>query len=432
MYLIYWKWKVGLAVAALCERQEISYEILDDSDAPTSYDAYEVIIPSPWIPETHPIYATGRVICELDFAYQFLPHDFQIVSVTGTDGKSTTAWVIYSILEREFSVKKGVYLSGNFDVPFSATTVDILDRWEKEWIIVVEISSFMAYAIQKYQSDYSIFTNLKPDHLNWHTSLQGYMDAKMNLMNHTTKRSIVNAQVIEFARENRLKVEIPENARIFIESMACFSPRNDTIWDRTDGEDILISGIQKYKLGETSFSGVHNAMNILACTMVADELAIPSKRTKTYLKSITGLPHRLELIATKWWIQVVEDSKSTSSQSLSAALGAFGTTKNLLLIVGWSDKWDSFASLAALFSKRVKAMVCIGATKQAFSGIAERENISYLSTDVLTEWVEWLYAQRRDGDVLILSPWCASFGLFQDYLDRAEQFRSAIQKLPSE
>ena len=430
MYLIYWKWKVGSAVAALCERQGISYEICDDQAPPSSYDAYEVIIPSPWIPETHPIYATGRVICELDFAYQFLPRDYQIVSVTGTDGKSTTAWIMYSILEREFSVKKGVYLSGNFDIPFSATVLSILEKWEKNGIIVVEISSFMAFAIQKYQSDYSIFTNLKPDHLNWHTSLQWYMDAKMNLMKHTTKRSIVNAQVIEFAKDNKLDIEIPENSRIFVQSMDCLVPRNDGISDRTDGENILISGVQRYRLSETHFSGIHNAMNILACVIVADELIILSERTKEYLKSIMGLPHRLELIATKWWIQVVEDSKSTSSQSLSAALGSYGDTRNILLIVGGSDKWDNFVSLAPLFAQRVRAVACIGATKQQFMGIAEQENIPYLATDSLGDAVTWLYAQRRDGDVLMLSPGCASFGLFQDYLDRANQFRAAIQKLP--
>ena len=430
MYLIYWKWKVGSAVAALCDRQGISYEICDDQTPPSSYDAYEVIIPSPWIPETHPIYATGRVMCELDFAYQFLPRDFQIVSVTGTDGKSTVAWIMYSILEREFSVKKPVYLSGNFDIPFSSTVLDILAKWEKKGIIVVEISSFMAFAIQKYQSDYSIFTNLKPDHLNWHTSLQGYMDAKMNLMKHTTKRSIVNAQVIEFAKENTLRMELPENSRTFVKSIDYFITSNDDIVDGTDGENILISGIQKYKLSESNFSGVHNAMNILACTIVADELAIPTERTKEYLSSITGLPHRLELIATKGWIQVVEDSKSTSAQSLAAALGSYGNTRNLLLIVGWSDKWDSFASLVPLFASRVRAVACIGATKQAFVDIAKQEDIPYLATDTLSEAVTWLYWQGRDGDVLMLSPGCASFWLFQDYLDRANQFRTAIQKLP--
>jgi UDP-N-acetylmuramoylalanine-D-glutamate ligase len=122
---------------------------------------------------------------------------------------------MYNILEKEFSVKKSVYLSGNFDIPFSATILGILERGEKKGIIVVEISSFMAHSIENYTSDYSIFTNLKPDHLNWHKDLQGYMDAKMNLMRHTTRRSIVNAQVIEFARENELHINIPENIRTF-------------------------------------------------------------------------------------------------------------------------------------------------------------------------------------------------------------------------
>ncbi len=422
MYLIYGKWKVGSAVAALCERQSISYEICDDLTPPSSYDAYKAIIPSPWIPETHPIYATGRVMCELDFAYQFLPSGFQMVSVTGTDGKSTTAWIMYSILEKEFSVKKPVYLSGNFDIPFSATVLDILTKWEKKGIIVVEISSFMAFAIEKYESDYSIFTNLKPDHLNWHTSLQGYIDAKMNLMKHTNKKSIVNQQVIEFARDNQLSIQIPANIRTF--------SQNISLKDSTDGEDIRISGMRKYKLSETHFSGVHNAINILACALVANEIWICSKRVREYLKSIIGLPHRLELITIKWGIQIVEDSKSTSAQSLSAALGSYGDTRNLLLIVGWSDKWDIFASLAPMIAKRVKAMACIGATKQAFSSIAVQEVTPYIETDNLSDAVNWLYGQRNSWDVLMLSPGCASFWLFRDYLDRAHQFRDSIAKLP--
>jgi UDP-N-acetylmuramoylalanine-D-glutamate ligase len=93
----------------------------DDAHQPLSFASYEVIIPSPGISSSHPIYKTGKVMSELDFAYQFLPKDFQIVSVTGTDGKSTTAWIMYNILDKEFSVKKSVYLSGNFEIPFSAT-----------------------------------------------------------------------------------------------------------------------------------------------------------------------------------------------------------------------------------------------------------------------------------------------------------------------
>lgn len=423
MYLIYWKWKVGLAIAALCDKQKLPYEICDDTDHPESYDAYEVIIPSPGVPGFHPIYKTGKILSELDFAYQFLPADFQIISVTGTDGKSTTAWIMYNILEKEFSVKKPVYLSGNFDIPFSATVLDILQKWEKKWIIVVEISSFMAFSLKKYQSDYSIFTNFKPDHLNWHHDLQEYLDAKMNLIHSTKKQAIINQQVVTFAQQNSLQITVSENCRIFANTL--------DLRDGTDGQIIKISGRKRYALADTNFSGEHNAMNILACTVVANEMHICSKRTKEFLESIQWLPHRLEIIGEKKWIVIVEDSKSTSSQSLAAALGSFWDTKNLLLIVGWSDKWDTFSQLSPLFVSRVKAMVCMGATKEQFATIAKECRVLCLNTDDLADWVGWLYEKGAWDDVLMLSPGCASFWLFRDYLDRANQFREAIKNLPN-
>jgi UDP-N-acetylmuramoylalanine--D-glutamate ligase len=425
MILIYGKWKVGQAVAHLAEFQSISYEIRDDSDAPSSYDAYEMIIPSPGVPPTHPIYATGKVMAELDFAYQFLPRDFQIVSITWTDGKSTTSWMMYNILEKEFSVKKSVYLSGNFDIPFSATVLEILKKWEKRGIIVMEVSSFMSNMIREFRSDYAIFTNFKWDHLNWHKDLGDYLDAKMHIMEHTRRWVIMNKQVMDFARENNLKIDVPQNARIFTQGQT-----NPIGKDTTDGEDIIISWRKKYKLSETNFSGMHNAMNILSIWVVATLMKICSKRMKIYLWDIHGLPHRLEKIWEKNGITFVEDSKSTSSQSLEAALGSYGTEKNLLLIVWGSDKWDTFVHLASRFRDRVKAMSCIGATKQQFVDIAIQEHISHRATDSMQEAVEWLYSEGSADDVLILSPGCASFGLFRDYLDRANQFRHCIKNLP--
>jgi UDP-N-acetylmuramoylalanine--D-glutamate ligase len=433
MILIYWIGKVGNALASLCEYQNISYQMVDDTRAPLSYDVYEYIIPSPWVPGTHPIYQTGKILSELDFAYRFLPKGFHIISITGTDGKSTTSWMMYNILHNEYSVKENcnktvtkngknfpVYLSGNFDIPFSATVLDILKKWEKKWYIVIEISSFMSYMIREFMSDFSLFTNFKSDHLNWHRDLQEYLDAKMNLLLHTKKRAVLNNQILDFARENSLKIKIPENVRIFQ-------------WegkDKTDGENIVISGRKKYKLSETHFSGFHNAMNLLSVGIIANEMKICSKRVKKYIAEIYGLPHRLEKVWEKNGVIFVEDSKSTSSQSLEAALGAYGNTKNLLLIVGGSDKGDSFLHLAKKFHNRVKAMVCIGATKEKFIQIAKQENIPYVATDSLDEWVGWLYEKKKFGDILMLSPGCASFWLFRDYLDRAHQFREAIEKLP--
>ncbi len=438
MILIYGKWKVGSAVAELATHLGMEYELCDDTDTPVSYDAYEMIVPSPGIPGTHAIYQTGKVVPELDFAYRYMPKSFQIVSITGTDGKSTTSWIMYNILEKEYSVKKGVYLSGNFDIPFSRTVLDILKKWEKKWYIILEVSSFMSHILREFQSDYAIFTNFKVDHQNWHRDMQEYLDAKMHIMERTTKRWVMNSQVVEFAREHGLRIDVAKNTRIFSgEQISRRSPQNQVNSlemtkekDRTDGEDIIISGRKKYKLSDTHFSWHHNAMNILSVGIVATEIWICSKRMRTYLSEIYGLPHRLEKVWEKNDIIFVEDSKSTSSQSLEAALGSYGESKNLLLIVGGSDKWDEFIHLAPKFQKRVKAMVCIWATKERFVAIAKKENIEYLATDILSDGVKWLYSKWVPWDVLILSPWCASFWLFRDYLDRANQFRECIKNLP--
>jgi UDP-N-acetylmuramoylalanine-D-glutamate ligase len=99
----------------------------DDKDDISDFSAYEIIIPSPGIPPTHRIYTTGKILGELDFVYQFLPKNFKIISITGTDGKSTTAWIMYNILRQEFGNDK-VFLSGNFEIPFAATLREILQK----------------------------------------------------------------------------------------------------------------------------------------------------------------------------------------------------------------------------------------------------------------------------------------------------------------
>ena len=184
----------------------------------------------------------------------------------------------------------------------------------------------MAYNIRAFKSTHSIFTNFETDHLNWHPNLQDYFDAKMRLFEYTTGTSIINEQVFSRAKELELKTstDIP-NIRIF--------GKSEALKDRTDGRNIVVSGQKKYLLNETQFSGMHNAMNILSCVLVTNVLKICSKRVRKYLENISGLPHRLELVTTKNEVRFIDDSKSTSAQSLIAALGSF-TGRKIYLIAG--------------------------------------------------------------------------------------------------
>ena len=393
--------------------------MIDDADSISDFSRFEAIIPSPWIPATHAVYHSWKVISELDFAYGFLPKGFTIIAITGTDGKSTTAWLAYNILEKEFSVKKPVYLSGNFDIPFSATVQEILQKQEKRGIIVIEVSSFMAQILTKFAPDMTIVTNLRPDHLNWHTSLREYFEAKMHLVERTKSLVLMNEQVLIFAQERHL--DIPK--RKTIERFSYDTNPRSRAPNRTDGEYITIAGRKKYALSETHFSGVHNALNILAVGLLSRALRICSKRVRKYLSEIRGLPHRLEYVREKNGIIYIDDSKSTSSQSLEAALTAFDHT-HTILIAWWSDKGDTFDGLEKSLAW-LKYAVLIGATRESLSVKCE------------VAWVPWSFASsmknavkiaRDHGatwDTILLSPWCASFGMFRDYLDRAEQFREA-------
>lgn len=178
--------------------------------------------------------------------------------------------------------------------------------------------------------NHAIFTNFETDHLNWHPNLQDYFNAKMRVFQYTTGTSVINEQVFLRAKEFGLKTptNIPD-IRIF--------GKDENLKDRTDGENIIISSRKKYLLSDTQFSGIHNAMNILSVTLVTNTLGICSKRTREYLKNISGLSHRLETVVIKNEITFVDDSKSTSAQSLIAALGSF-EDKKVCLIAGGSDK----------------------------------------------------------------------------------------------
>ncbi len=442
MILIYWKGKVWSALKTFCTNNKINYEIKDDSDNMSDFSKYSKIIPSPWVPPTHKIYKTWKIEWEMDFIYPFIPKWFKIICVSWTDWKSTTTWILYNILKQHFQDKNKlsekekiensnyliiwgswIFLSWNFDESFSSTISEIQKRWIKSGFIVAEISSFMAYNIKKFKSDYSIFTNFELDHLNWHKDIQDYLDAKLNIFKNTKKKAIINLQVLQKIKE--LKIN---NWKLKIKNIRTFGiSDNKKLKDRVELLYIIISWKKKYDINETKFSWSHNALSILASTMITNEMKICSKKTKIYLKNISWLPHRIEFVKEIKWIKFYDDSKSTSTQSLKAALGSFDW--NIILIAGWSDKWDKFEWLDEILKTKVIHGELIWQTREIFGKILNKNKISFHYSDSMDEAVKTAFKKAKSGDIILLSPWCASFGMFKNYLDRAEKFREAVKKL---
>jgi UDP-N-acetylmuramoylalanine-D-glutamate ligase len=204
---IYGKGKVGTGLQNLASHIGLSTKMMDDQDAHFSAAEHDILIPSPGIPPNNRAYSGHNTISELDFAYRYLPKGFKIIAITGTDGKSTTAWITYELLRKEFG-ESLVFLSGNFEIPLSETVKIIRERGLKRGYVVVEVSSFMANGIGShlelldtlpegarhgpFMADYTIFTNFETDHLDWHGCIEAYFQAKMNLIHHTKSRVIAH------------------------------------------------------------------------------------------------------------------------------------------------------------------------------------------------------------------------------------------------
>jgi UDP-N-acetylmuramoylalanine--D-glutamate ligase len=206
-----------------------------------------------------------------------------------------------------------------------------LRKKQKSGYIVVEVSSFMAHVLHEFSPDYTIFTNFKPDHLDWHRDIHEYLEAKWHLVERTKKLSIIERGILDEARNAHLPLPTLK-IRVFSgDGGARAGNPDERKKDYTDGQIIRISGRKKYTMTDTNFSGMHNALNILSVGILGSVMRICSKRTKAYLRDITGLPHRVELVAEKEGIRYIDDSKSTSCQSLVAALTAFDHAKTILI-----------------------------------------------------------------------------------------------------
>ena len=420
MILIYWKWRVGAWLEKLLSHLGLPYHICDDSDRPSSYEDYDIIIPAPWIPCTHEVYSTGKVVSELDFCSRYFPKSTYIITISGTDGKSTVTWMIYNLLRAIRNPKK-VHISGNFEYPLSDTLSEILQLpsdQQDSHIIVTEVSSFMAYSLQEFSPDITIITNLESDHLNWHRNLQEYFLSKANLITRAKNTAFITKWVYEK-----------------LHNIGYIFPGNISLYGTTIQESypniVLPNSQTSLNIHETKFLGPHNALNIdWALHVVESFIQSEEERKKVIISliSLTWLPHRLEVVSHECDRIWIDDSKSTSCQSLKAALSGYQDNK-VVLIAGGSDKWDPFEWLEDSIRKSVSSAILIGATRDILAKKCRAAGIPYWISESMVDAVQRAYEHSHPWQTILLSPGCASFGMFRDYLDRAEQFREAVKLL---
>jgi UDP-N-acetylmuramoylalanine--D-glutamate ligase len=412
LFLLYGTWKVGNSLARFCTSIGQDFVLCDDTDSPDDFSDYAAIIPSPWVPSTHRVYQSGKVISELDFLARYVPKWFQIHAVTGTDGKSTTSWILYHFLSQGFS-EKPVYIGGNFGTPFADILLEIQKKGEKEGHIVLEVSSFMAYSLQTLYVTNTILTNLHPDHLDWHRDLSEYYHAKINLLAHTRDAIIYPMRLLELYPEIKdfpiEQIVIPFDFHVEHGLLQL----SEHIW---------------IDIADTRLVWHHNMCNIYAAAQLALRLWLTAKMLSTILSTIPTLPHRIQLVSEKNNKQWIDDSKSTTAQSLYAALSSF-SDKKVYLIAGGKDKGDNFEELSRYLAQYCAQCAIIGETRPRFLQACHEAFVPATSFATLEEAVIFMDEKTQEGDIILLSPGCASLDMFKNYEERASIFVQAIHAL---
>ena len=346
----------------------------------------------------------------------------EIIGVTGTKGKGTTATLIAEMLKKE---GKDVYLGGNIGVP----ALTFLDNLTPESTVVLELSSFQLMDITR-SPHISVMLMMTSEHLDYHKDVYEYINAKRNIIHFQlpTDFAVLNIDY-PATRES----DIYTDAKIYeisrgeeLTTDGCFV-RGEYVVLRTNGEDRNV-----IKTNEILLPGSHNLENVCAAVMAANLAGATLSSIIAVLKSFKGLEHRLELVRTVSGVRYYDDSFSTTPETAEAAIQAFVDPE--ILILGGSSKNSDFSNLGSLISlsTNIKAIIGIGEEwKKIKSNIKDLDSKIRLIEDCkdMHEVVQEAASVAEFGDVVLLTPACASFDKFENYKDRGEQFKKEVNAL---
>lgn len=368
----------------------------------------EVVVKSPGVPEHAPVLRMlkekGRkVISEIEFGHSFFSG--LTIAVTGSNGKTTTSGLLYHVLK---TAGLNVALGGNYGRSFARIIAE-----DAPEMMVLEISSFQLDDIETFKPHIAILLNITPDHLDrYEYKMANYVNAKFRVaMNQTSADYfIINGDDPEIT--NKMQEFAGEQKVIRIT------------------EDAYLQGIvskDASKVFELSIKGRHNLFNAACVVEACRMLNLPEHAIATGLKSFVNLPHRLESCGEINGIEFINDSKATNVDSVYYALDAM--TKSVIWIAGGTDKGNDYSVLFPLVKNRVKALICLGMDNEKLkSSFKSHIPIIYETTKV-SEAVETGLKLGESGDVVLLSPACASFDLFKNYMDRGDQFKACVEGL---
>ncbi len=379
----------------------------------------DLIVLSPGVPCDLPFLQEAQknnipVWSEVELAYTMTP--CPVIAITGTNGKTTTTTLAGELLKAEYP---NTAVVGNIGVPYSEKVESLTSH---DWV-VAEISSFQMETAHTFHPKISAVLNITPDHLNRHKTMEVYIAMKEKVWKNQTEQDycILNAEdsvCKAMAQKTKAKVFFFSSQNVLQEGIYL---ENDEIKIRWNGKNETLFHVDTLKL-----LGVHNYENIMAACAIAICAGVPFEKIKKITKEFAGVAHRIEYVATVDDVEYYNDSKGTNTDASIRAVLAM--KRPIILLAGGYDKGVSFMDWVKLFPGRVKELVLIGVTAEQIEKEAKSVGFTAISRcETFAQAVSLCHDKAEKGDCVLLSPACASWGMFDNYEQRGDLFKELVK-----
>ena len=381
----------------------------------------DYVVLSPGVPLEAPIVKLARergikILSEIEIAFQEC--EAPILAITGTNGKTTTTTLVGEIFKR---AGWNTFVAGNIGLAFS----EIVDKAKGEkTIVVLEVSSFQLDAIDEFRPKVSALLNITPDHLDRYKNFEAYIQAKYRIVenqkgydtfvyNHDDEHCRDCAETVNFRTLGfSLKEELRQGAFV-------------------QGEDVVLRiGREREALinkNEVGIPGPHNLMNAMAAALMARVMGVDFDAIRETLRTFKGVEHRIEFVRELGGVKYYNDSKATNVDSVYYALGSF--KEPIVIILGGKDKGNDYSQIAELVREHVKAIVSVGKGAEKVEKFFKDMKPIYSAGMSMEEAVRFAKEAAAPGDVVLLSPACASFDMFENYEHRGRVFKELVMQL---
>lgn len=384
-------------------------------------DTIDLLILSPGVPTDLELVSRMKekhipVWGEIELAYYFSKG--RIIGITGTNGKTTTTTLVGEMMKTHF---ENVFVVGNIGVPYT----EMVQKTTEESVTVAEISSFQLETIETFKPDVSAILNITPDHLNRHHTMENYIAAKRNITLNQREEEVC---ILNYEDETLRKMGGELKTKVFYFSslrsleQGIYLEEDNIIYNDGNMKTLVCN------IHELNVFGRHSYENVMAAVACGIFLGVPMDKIKYAITNFVAVEHRIEYVTTKNGVKYYNDSKGTNPDASMKAIESMQSPT--LLIAGGYDKGSEYDEWMEKFGNKIRYLVLLGQTRDKIAETARRhsfENIIFAET--LEEAVNICAEKSMPGDSVLLSPACASWGMFKDYEERGNLFKEYVKNL---